>query len=137
VRDSLGEFEPQALMMTNDAHTPLQMLSWFVRGWRMEVTFEEARAHLGMETQRQWNRLAIARSTPLLLGLFWLVTLLANDLFKAQKQAVRTAGRARYVSFYWTPCGDEIMYSDGRLSADGQWHAWLVFTRHRTVSPHL
>jgi hypothetical protein len=26
-----------------------------VRRWTMEVTFEEARAHLGMETQRQWN----------------------------------------------------------------------------------
>jgi hypothetical protein len=91
VRDPLGEFEPQALMSTNRDHTPWQMLSWFVRRWRMEVTFEEARVHLGMETQRQWNDLAIARSTPILLGLFSLVTLLANGLIKVPGQAVRTA----------------------------------------------
>ena len=40
----------------------------------MEVTFEEARAHPGIETQRQWNDLAIARSTPILFGLFLLST---------------------------------------------------------------
>jgi hypothetical protein len=91
VRDPLGEFEPQALMTTNLEHTPLQMLSWFVRRWRMEVTFEEARAHLGMETQRQWNDRAIARSTPILLGLFSVVTLLADGLIKEQSQPVRTA----------------------------------------------
>ena len=43
----------------------------------MEVTFEEARAHLGLETQRQWSGLAIARTTPVLLGLFSLVALAA------------------------------------------------------------
>jgi hypothetical protein len=91
VGDPLGEFEPQALMSTNDEHTPLQMLTWFVRRWRMEVTFEEARAHLGMETQRQWNDLAIAHTTPIVLGMFSLVTLLANALTKAPSQAVRKA----------------------------------------------
>ena len=91
VRDVLGEFEPQALMTTNLDHTPVQMLTWFVRRWRMEVTFEEARAHLGVETQRQWNDLAITRSTPILLGLFSLVTLLADSLTKAASPAVRTA----------------------------------------------
>jgi hypothetical protein len=91
VRDPLGEFEPQALMTTNLDHTPLQMLRWFVRRWRMEVTFAEARAHLGVETQRQWNDLAIGRSTPILLGLFSLVTLLADGLMKVPGQAVRRA----------------------------------------------
>ena len=40
----------------------------------MEVTFEEARAHLGLETQRQWSDLAIQRTTPVLLGLFSVIT---------------------------------------------------------------
>jgi hypothetical protein len=52
-------------------------------------------------------------------------------------EAIGYPGRARYVAFYWMPCGDEIMYSDARLSADGHRHAWLLFTRHRTISPHL
>ena len=48
--------------------------------WSVEVTFEEARTHLGLETQRQWSALAIARTTPVLLGLFSLVTVLALQL---------------------------------------------------------
>lgn len=78
-------------MTTNLDHSPLQMLSWFVRRWRMEVTFEGARAHLGMETQRQWNNLAIARSTPIVLGVFSTVMLMADGLIKVPGQAVRTA----------------------------------------------
>jgi hypothetical protein len=46
------------------------------------VTFQEARKHLGVETQRQWKDLAIARTTPCLLALFSLVTLLADRLVR-------------------------------------------------------
>lgn len=52
-------------------------------------------------------------------------------------EAIGYPGSARYVACYWTPCGDEVMYSDGRISADGHWHAWLLFTRHKGVAPHL
>ena len=48
--------------------------------WAGEVTFEEARRHLGVETQRQWSDLAIHRTTPLLFGPFSLVTLWASEL---------------------------------------------------------
>jgi hypothetical protein len=49
--------------------TPAWVLDCFVRRWQEEVTFEEARAHLGIETQRQWSDKAIARTTPCLFGL--------------------------------------------------------------------
>ncbi|MGA9774250.1 MAG: hypothetical protein WBV94_34800 [Blastocatellia bacterium] len=52
-------------------------------------------------------------------------------------EAVGYSGSARYVGFYWTPCGDEIIYTDGRVSADGHWHAWLLFIRHKAIAPHL
>jgi hypothetical protein len=91
VRDPQGEFDPQAFLSTTLDHTPLQILTWFVRRWRMEVTFEEGRAQLGIETQRQWSDLAIVRTTPALLGLFSLVTLMADGLIKDQKSLVRTA----------------------------------------------
>ena len=91
VRDVRGEFEPCAGLSTELAHEPIQMLTWFVRRWRMEVTFAESRAHLGIETQRQWNELAIVRSTPILFALFSLVTLMANTLIKDQTKIVRTA----------------------------------------------
>jgi hypothetical protein len=91
VRDLQGKRDPQAFLSTHLDHTPLQILTWFVRRWRMEVTFEEARAHLGIETQRQWSDLAIARTTPVLLGLFSLVTLMVDRLIKSQTMPVRTA----------------------------------------------
>ncbi|MGB5408968.1 MAG: hypothetical protein WBN43_19555, partial [Thiogranum sp.] len=52
----------------------------FVLRWSIEVTFEEVRRHLGVETQRQWSALAIARTTPLLLALFSLVCLMVHRL---------------------------------------------------------
>jgi hypothetical protein len=80
IRDPLGKFATQALLCTDLEATPLQILSWFVLRWQMEVTFHAARAHLGVETQRQWSEQAIARTTPVLLGLFSLVTILAHEL---------------------------------------------------------
>ena len=91
IRDPQGEFEPQALLSTQLAHAPEQMLEWFVRRWMMEVTLEEARAHLGLETQRQWNDWAIGRTTPALFGLYSLVTMMADALLQADARAVRTA----------------------------------------------
>ena len=80
VRDPSGEREPQALLCTDLRADPVDVLRWFVRRWRTETTFEEARRHLGMQTQRQWSDLAILRTTPALLGLFSLVTLWASRL---------------------------------------------------------
>jgi len=76
VRDPKGKFATQALLCTDLAASPQQILDWFVQRWQLEVTFQEVRRHLGVETQRQWNDLAIDRSTPVLLGVFSLVTLL-------------------------------------------------------------
>ena len=64
---------------------------WFVRRWRVEVTFHEVRTHLGVETQRQWSDAAIARTTPTLLGLFSLVTLLAHQSAKRKNLPIRQA----------------------------------------------
>lgn len=90
VRDPLGEFEATAFFATDQTADPLQILDWFIMRWGLEVTFEEARAHLGVETQRQWSDLAIQRTAPALLGLFSLVTLLAHRL-SAGHPPVQTA----------------------------------------------
>ena len=80
IRDPLQRFDSQALLCTDLTQSPLTIVSWFVRRWQVEVTFQEARRTLGVETQRQWAEQAIARTTPCLLGLFSLVTLLADRL---------------------------------------------------------
>jgi len=91
IRDPKEKFETKALLCTNQAATPLQILQWFVRRWQVEVTFQEVRTHLGLETQRQWSDKAIARTTPILLGLFSWVTLLANQSQIEDRLPVRQA----------------------------------------------
>jgi hypothetical protein len=76
-RDPAGAVSDAAYFCTEERFLPGEILKYVVRRWSVEVTFEEARAHLGLETQRQWSDLAIARTTPVLLGLFSLVTVLA------------------------------------------------------------
>lgn len=91
IRDPKRHFEPQALLCTDEKLSAEAIVSLFVRRWQMEVTFEEARRHLGFETQRQWSDKAIARSTPVILALFSIVTLLANRLVRAEHLPLRSA----------------------------------------------
>jgi len=80
VADPEGKLRMEAFFCTDLDATPVDILQWVVMRWSLEVTFEEGRAHLGLETQRQWSDQAIARTTPILLGLFSLVTVLALKL---------------------------------------------------------
>jgi hypothetical protein len=91
LRDPAGQFEPQALLCTDPDREPVQIISWFVQRWPVEVTFREARDHLGLETQRQWSDRAIARTTPCLLGLFSITALLGSRLSTHTKRAVAAA----------------------------------------------
>ena len=85
VHDPAGQLRDQAFLCTEQTATPEQILQWVIMRWNIEVTFEEVRAHLGVETQRQWSEQAIARTTPLLLGLFSLVSLIAHELAPAHQ----------------------------------------------------
>jgi hypothetical protein len=78
IRDPQEEFSTQALLCTDLEMEPARIISWFVRRWQIEVTFQEVRQRLGFETQRQWSELAIRRTAPALLGLFSLVALIAH-----------------------------------------------------------
>jgi hypothetical protein len=91
IRDPQAKFEPRALLCTDQTVTPHQILHWFVRRWQVEVTFQEVRTHLGVETQRQWSDKAIARTTPALFGLFSIITLLAHQSQITGKLPIRQA----------------------------------------------
>ena len=91
IRDPHSSYEPIALLSTDTTLCPNQIANWYVRRWRMEVTFEEVRAHLGVETQRQWSDKAIARTTPMLFGLFSWITLAAHLLVQQNQVEVRQA----------------------------------------------
>jgi hypothetical protein len=79
-RDPQGKRPPKAIFSTDSTQTAEQIISDFMKRWSLEVTFEESRAHLGIETQRQWSDRAIERSTPLLFGLYSLVALFGQAL---------------------------------------------------------
>jgi hypothetical protein len=91
IRDVAAKFAPQALLSTDVNLSAEQLLAFFMRRWQMETTFQQVRTHLGVETQRQWSDKAIARTTPILMGLFSLVTLFAKALILRHGISVRTA----------------------------------------------
>ena len=88
IRDPLGQFRPQALLSTGLAATRIRIVEWFVLRRQLEEAFQEVRAHLGVETQRRWSDRAIARTTPVLMGLFSRITL-ASRLRKKQRPMIR------------------------------------------------
>ena len=85
VRDPAGGYATRAFFSTDTHLAPSAIIAGFVARWSLEVTYEESRAHLGIETQRQWSNLAIERTTPVLLGLYSLVVLMAHALCHNRK----------------------------------------------------
>jgi hypothetical protein len=84
IQDIQGKKDPVALLSVNIELSVEQIIACFIKRWSMEVTFKEVRTHLGVETQRQWSDLAIARTTPSLMALFSIVVLWANSLHKSK-----------------------------------------------------
>lgn len=92
------------LFSTNLNMSAEKIVEYFVLRWNIEVTFEESRRHLGVETQRQWADKSIARTTPLLLGLYSVVTVMALKL----KDAVATIPQKTA----WYNKNSEVTFSD-------------------------
>jgi hypothetical protein len=107
VRDPEKRFDPQTLLGTDRQQTPLQILLWFVWRWPGEVTMEEARAHWGLETQRPWAEAAIARTPPVRLALFSVLTRLGAKLVRRDRCRRRKRGtksRKRPSPTPWPGC---------------------------------
>jgi hypothetical protein len=124
IRDPHRCFEPQALLSTNLDQTPEPILPWCIRRWTMEVTREEARAHLGLETQRQWHARAMARTTPALLSRYSIITLTAHQLLQKESTIVRVT--AWYANIRPT-CADATALVRRHL---GIWGIIGIFHRH-------
>ena len=91
VRNVPGRRPPLALFCTDPTTAAEQMVAWYVDRWHIETTFEEVRAHLGLETQREWSTRAVGRAVPCVLGLFSVVVLLAQVLHPEQLPTRRAA----------------------------------------------
>jgi hypothetical protein len=101
VRDPAGKLASRAFFSTDQGQDAATIVTDFIQRWPLEVTFEESRAHLGLETQRQWSDKAIARSTPALLGLFSLTTLLGHSCYPTGNIPIASAAwyRKRQATF--------------------------------------
>ena len=121
IKDPNGKRGTQALLCTDVTADSLQIIEWFVLRWQLEVTYQEVRLHLGVETQRQWSDLAIARTTPILFGLFSVVTLAAHNLYRDHAFAPRSAA--------WY-CKSLPTFSDALATLRSRlWHCSGVFSR--------
>ena len=123
-RDPEGKREPKAYFSTDQAQGAGEIVEDFVKRWPIEVTFEECRAHLGVETQRQWSDLAIERSTPCLFGLYSVVVLLGHALHPDGAIPVRPAA--------WYP-KTQATFSD--VLATVRRHCWSGLT-FQTLASH-
>ena len=115
---SRGVYEPKAYRYTDPSQEPARISADYTKRWPLEVTIEESRAHLGIETQRQWSDLAIERNTPALLGLYSLVALFAQALHPDGKIPVARA--AWYAK-------EQATFSDVLLEVrPGLWHNLII-----------
>lgn len=105
LRDTQGKAVSVPLFSSSTKSSPVSIIEQFVFRFCIEVTFEDLRAHLGVETQREWSDKAIVRSTPLLMGLFSLICLIAYCLRDSFPFAVR-------VDAWYSKGPEESTFSD-------------------------
>ena len=95
VRDGTGTHRDEYFYTTDATLTPAQVITLYTGRWNIETTFQEARAHLGLETTRGWCRQTVVRAAPCLFGLYTAVALVFAALPLEQRQgAVRWPGKA-------------------------------------------
>ena len=51
LKDPSGQLDPKALLSTDLSLSAIDIINFFIRRWTVEVTFEEVRTHLGVETR--------------------------------------------------------------------------------------
>jgi hypothetical protein len=90
-RDPAGKRPAKALFSTDQAQSAEEIVRDFMKRWSLAATVAESRAHLGIETQRQWSDRASERTTPLLFGLYRLVALFGSALAPAGHPPVQRA----------------------------------------------
>ena len=76
VRDRTGTHRDEFLFTTDSALDPAAIIGHYCGRWNIETTFQEMRAHLGLETTRGRCAKTVTRAAPCLFGLYAVVALL-------------------------------------------------------------
>jgi hypothetical protein len=94
VHDQSGTHRDEYFFSTDPALSPKALISHYTARWNIETTFQELRAHLGLETTRGWCRQTVLRAAPCLFGLYSVVALLYTALAQSQRELlVRWPGK--------------------------------------------
>jgi DDE superfamily endonuclease len=84
IRDPKGKLRDEAFYTTDLSMAPEEIIRHFVERWTIEVTFEESKRFLAVESTRNRKKESVLRSFPLLMGLFSLISLWYFKRFKQQ-----------------------------------------------------
>jgi len=109
VSDRDGTHRDEYLFTTDVGLRPAEVVGLYCGRWSVETTFQELRAHLGLETTRGWRKATVLRAAPCLFGLYTVVAL----LYQALPEAKRSGGVA------W-PGKTTLTFSDA-LTAVRRW----------------
>lgn len=80
VHDLTGTHRDEYFFSTDIEMTSKAIIETYTGRWNIETTFQEARAHLGLESTRGWTRNTVLRAAPCLLGLYSVIALLYASL---------------------------------------------------------
>jgi len=95
VRDVSGTHRDEYFYSTDVSLKPEEIITLYAGRWNVETTFQECRAHLGLESTRGWCRHTVQRAAPCLFGLYTAVALLFVALPEAQRSgSVAWPGKA-------------------------------------------
>jgi hypothetical protein len=94
VHDLTGTHRDEYFFCTDPTGTAKVIISHYTARWNIETTFQELRAHLGLETTRGWSAKTVLRAAPCLFGLYTVVALLYHALPPSQRLgAIRWPGK--------------------------------------------
>jgi hypothetical protein len=86
VEDRTGTHRAEYFFTTDPSMTPKDVVEIYTSRWSLEVTFEEMRSYLGLETTRGWIKNTILRTAPFLFGLYSLTVLIYERLPKVWQE---------------------------------------------------
>jgi hypothetical protein len=94
VRDLTGTHREEYSFTADPALGPAQIVAHYASRWNIETTFQEVRAHLGLETTRGRRERTVLRAAPCLFGLYAVVAALFA-LLPEGKRAGGVSGRGK------------------------------------------
>lgn len=127
VEDLTGTHRDEYFFTTDVALTPKQIIEVYTGRWAIEVTFEEVREHVGLESTRGRCARTILRAEPCLFGLYTLVALWFSELPEKERREPAVA---------WTgSVKSTLTFSDAiTLVRRHVWRFWVLESPRHTVA---